>query len=353
MDILHIGLGIRGRHWLEIVRDRKDANSVGCVTSNPEARAWVAQHGPGVRCYDRLEEALQNANADAAIVASAPAHHATQAMAALEAGLAVMVEKPMAMNLADSVKLVEASRQASKPVMVAQNYRYRRCEQAMQGLIREGKVGTITHVSCSDRRAEPAGDNYRLDMDCAQMMDVGVHHFDSLRAMLGVNPVRVLAQCTQAPWSGYRHGSTTEAFFEMEMGIHVQYYGSLTDNRYEYDLRIEGEHGALRMDAQRVWWRKRGARFFLPVRMPKIQPGDAMRYPRMGTASLLDQFYAAVHGGAVPETGAEDNLWSLAMVEGAKCSDRDDGQTVDIAKMLANAGHGQAVLPHNGQDTTS
>ncbi len=340
MDILHIGLGIRGRHWLEIVRDRKDANSVGCVTSYPEARTWVEQHCPGVKCYDRLEDALQQVRADAVIVASRPADHAAQATAVLEAGLAVMVEKPLAMNLADCVRVVEASRRASKPVMVAQNYRYRRCEQAMQALIREGKIGTITHVSCIDRRAEPAGDNYRLDMDYVQMMDVGIHHFDSLRAMLGVNPIRGLAQCTQAPWSGYQHGSTTEAFFEMESDIHVHYHGSLTSNRYEHELRVEGEYGALQMDAQRVWWRKRGARFFMPVRMLKVQPGDAMRYPRMGTTSLLDQLYAAVHHGAAPATHGEDNLWSFAMLEGAMVSDRD-GRTVDMADVLAAAGHGQ------------
>lgn len=340
MDILHIGLGGRGRHWLEIVRDRKDANSVGCVTSNPEARSWVERHCPGVTCYDRLETALQQVKAEAAIVATRPTEHAAQTMTALEAGLAVLVEKPLAMHLADCVKVVDAARRASKPVMVAQNYRYRRCEQAMQGLIREGKLGAITHISCIDRRAEPAGDNYRLGMDYVQMMDVGVHHFDSLRAMLGVNPVRVLAKCTQDPWSGYSHGSTTEAFFDLESDLRVHYFGSLTANRYEHELRIEGEHGALRMDAQRVWWRKRGARFFLPVRMPKVQPGDAMRYPRMGTASLLDQLHAAVHDGATPETHGEDNLWSFAMVEGAMMSDRD-GRVIDIADVLAAAGHGQ------------
>lgn len=242
MDILHIGLGGRGRHWLEIVRDRKDANSVGCVTSNPEARSWVERHCPGVTCYDRLETALQQVKAEAAIVATRPTEHAAQTMTALEAGLAVLVEKPLAMHLADCVKVVDAARRASKPVMVAQNYRYRRCEQAMQGLIREGKLGAITHISCIDRRAEPAGDNYRLGMDYVQMMDVGVHHFDSLRAMLGVNPVRVLAKCTQDPWSGYSHGSTTEAFFDLESDLRVHYFGSLTANRYEHELRIEGEH---------------------------------------------------------------------------------------------------------------
>ncbi len=354
MDVLHIGLGIRGRHWLEIVRDRKDANSVGCVTSYAASRDWVGQHFPGVPCYEHLGEALQQVAAEAAIVASQPAQHAAQTIAALEAGLAVMVEKPLAASLVEGVNMVEASRRMARPLMVAQNYRYRRHEQAMRGLVRDGKVGTVTHVSCMDRRAEPVGENYRSRMDYVQVMEVGEHHFDGLRHVLGVNPLRVLAHCGQAPWSGYQHGATTEAFWEMEAGIRVQYYGSLTANRYEHELRIEGEHGALRMDSRRVWWRKRGTRFFLPLPMPKIQPGDAMRYPRAGTAALLDQLHAVVHEGVIPETHGEDNLWSLAMVEGAKVSDRD-GQSIDIAEMLAHAGHRPALSsrPHNGQDTTS
>ncbi len=356
MDILHIGLGIRGRHWLEIVRDRKGVNSVGCVTSHAASRDWMGQHFPGVTCYEHLEEALQQVTADAAIVASQPAQHAVQTIAALEAGLAVMVEKPMAASLAEGVRMVVAARRTSKPLMVAQNYRYRRSEQAMRELVRDGKVGTVTHVSCIDRRDGPVGERYRAGMDYVQVMEVGEHHFDGLRHVLDVNPIRLLAHCGQAPWSGYRHGATTEAFLEMESGIRVQYYGSLTANRYEHELWIEGEYGALHMDSRRVWWRKRGARFFLPLSMPKVQPGDAMRYPRAGTASLLDQLYAAVHDGATPETHGEDNLWSLAMVEGVKVSDRD-GQSIDMVEMFSQAGYEPASslppLPPQGQDTRS
>lgn len=356
MDILHIGLGVRGRHWLDIVRDRKGMHSVGCVTSHAASRDWLGQHFPGVPCYEHLEEALEQVSADAAIVASQPAQHAAQTIAALEAGLAVMVEKPLAASLAEGVQMVAASRRASKPLMVAQNYRYRRSDQAMRAFVRAGKVGTVTHVSCIDRRAEPVGDNYRAAMDYVQAVEVGEHHFDGLRHVLGANPIRVLAHCGQASWSGYQHGATTEAFWEMEAGIRVQYYGSLTANRYEHELWIEGEHGALRMDSRRVWWRKRGARFFLPLAMPKIQSGDAVRYPRAGTTSLLDQLDAAVRQGALPETHGEDNLWSLAMVEGVKASDRD-GQSIDMAEMLAQAGYGLASssspLSPNGEEARS
>ncbi|MDH3604241.1 MAG: hypothetical protein OEU26_31945, partial [Candidatus Tectomicrobia bacterium] len=157
-------------------------------------------------------------------------------------------------------------------------------------------------------------------------------------------------QSSQAPDRPDPHGSTTEAFFEMEDDIPVQYYGSLTANRDAFELRIEGEHGALRTDGRRLWWRKRGSRFFLPMRMAKIPAADALKPPREGMAALLDQLQTAIAGGVEPETHGDDNLWSLAMTEAVILSDRS-AQTVEIADVCAAAGMGAATIPQN-QDTT-
>jgi predicted dehydrogenase len=346
MNIIHVGLGVRGRHWLAIVRDRSDIKSVGCVDPEPAARDWVKIHFPelSVACYDELEEALKDIKADAAIISSPPALHAAQAIMALESGLAVMIEKPLATSVAEGARIVEVSRYTGCPVMVAQNYRYRRCEQTVRKLLHEGKVGTITHVSYVDRRARPAQSNFLSRVEYAQVLDVGTHHFDSLRSILGVNPVRVVARCSKAAWSQYLHGSTTEANLEMENNINVQYYGSLTSNRYESALWIEGDQGVLRADQRRVWWRKRGWRFFLPLRQHKIPSGDALKYPREGTATLLDQLKAAARQKQIPETNAEDNLWTLSMVEAAMLSDKT-GKVVNIADVFESARVGPKLSP--------
>jgi predicted dehydrogenase len=123
----------------------------------------------------------------------------------------------------------------------------------------------------------------------------------------------------------------------MENNVNIQYYGSLTSNRYESALWIEGDKGVLRADQAHVWWRKRGWRFFLPLRMAKIPPGDALKYPREGTATLLDQLDAAVRLKRIPETNGEDNLWTLSMVEAAMLSDRT-GKIVNIADVFKSAG---------------
>ena len=230
MDILHIGLGERGQQWVEIVRDCSDAASVAGVDADAAARQWAEHYASGLTCYERLEEALPQVRADAAVVASPLASRATDAIAALESGLAVMIDMPFTSTLAQGVQVMTVAHRTGRPVLVAQSNRYRRCEWALRTLLREGKVGTVTHVSCIDRRQAVSGPG-GASADYRHLYEVAAHHFDTLRSILGRNPVRVMAQSCPAPNRPGSDGSTTEAFFEMEDHIPIQYYGSFTGNR--------------------------------------------------------------------------------------------------------------------------
>jgi predicted dehydrogenase len=109
----------------------------------------------------------------------------------------------------------------------------------------------------------------------------------------------------------------------------VLYAGWLSSHRYEYALQIEGENGSLWTDRKRVWWRPRGARFFRPVRVDSSPDGH--RYPRAGTTALLDQFRDAVVSGQPPETSAQDNLWTIAMMDGAiRSAHEGHAVTIDV-----------------------
>ena len=152
MKMMHIGLGPDGRQWLEAVRKRSDITSVGCVDTHPEALEPVRTSAPEVACFSDLGKALTECQADAAVVASPPVCRASHATEALEAGLAVLIVPPLADHMAAGVQVVEASRRTGRPVIMADVDRYGRGVQGLEALVREGKVGTVTHVSCTDRR---------------------------------------------------------------------------------------------------------------------------------------------------------------------------------------------------------
>jgi predicted dehydrogenase len=335
VKVIHIGAGVRGRHWLEIVRDRPDMTSVGCVDPEAAALDWVRAHFAGLRdaCYEKLDEALNRIRADAAIIASPVPHHGAHCSQALAAGLAVMVEKPFTSNMAESLRIVEQSAALKKPVLVAQNYRFIPVDRTLRQLIRQGRVGRVTSATCVSRRRRPGKGTFLGTMDYPQIVDVGVHHFDSLRSILGLNAIAIVCRVSNPPWSDYRHGAVTEALIEMEKDVSVQYLGTLTSDRDEYSLWVEGDRGVLYTDRKRVWWRKRGWRFFLPVRKVPVPKGDELPYPREGTTSLLNSLKDAVLRGAEPESSARDNLQTLAIVEAGKRS-AEEHRRVMIPEIL-------------------
>jgi predicted dehydrogenase len=151
--------------------------------------------------------------------------------------------------------------------------------------------------------------------------------------MLGIDAVTISCRVNNPPWSDYRHGAVTEALIEMEGDVAVQYLGTLTSDRDEYSLWVEGEEGVLWADRRRVWWRKKGWRFFVPVRKVSVPKGDELPYPREGTTSLLDSLRDAVLHGQEPETSARDNLQTLALVEAGKRS-AEQNRRVMIGEIL-------------------
>jgi predicted dehydrogenase len=347
--LIHVGVGVRGRHWLDIVGQRDDFVSVACVDANEQALAEAR----GRRALERgtiftnLAAALTAVEADAVLIASPTPLHARHAIEALDAGLAVLVEKPMAVSLAEAVALAERSRAAARPVMVAENYRFFPAERTLRRLLADGLAGRLSSAVCVDRRDQPGHTQgpWVKGLPHPFLTEIAVHHFDSFRYLFGGHPRSMFVTSSNPPGSSYNRNAATDALIELEPAFPIQYSGTMVATRYEFELWIEGENGELWTDRQRVRWRPSGRRFFRacpPVPVPK---GDELPYPKAGTASLLNQFRDAIISGAKPETSADDNLWTLAMVEAGIVSDRD-GRRVPIDEVFTPALKRQAgVLP--------
>jgi predicted dehydrogenase len=317
--MIHVGVGVRGRHWLDFVGAYADAQSVACVDVDAAALAAARRQRPTtpLATFTDLDQALGGTPADAVLIATPSALHAEHAIRALGHGLHVLVEKPFAMTVEDGEAVIRAAQAAGKHVMVAENYRFFPAERTVRRWIAGGRLGPLTTMTCIDRRAQPPADlkPWAAALRQPQLVEIAVHHFDTFRYLLDARPVRVAARCFNPLGSAYKSGAGTHAMIEMEGGTTVLYAGWLSSHRYEYELWVEGEAGALWTDRKRVWWRARGARFFRPVRLDKSV--DGRRYPRAGTTALLDQFRDAVLHGREPETGAPDNLWTIAMLDAA------------------------------------
>jgi predicted dehydrogenase len=347
IKLIHVGVGVRGRHWLDIVAQHADFVSAACVDRDEKA-LQAARGCPGQdhgKFFNDLEAALTEVRADAALIASPTALHARHAIQALNAGLAVMVEKPLATDVREAVGMVECARAVSRPLMVAENYRFFPAERTLRHVLADGMAGPISSALCMDRRDQPSQTQGSWVKAAAHpfLTEIAVHHFDSFRYLFNRQPASMFAKSYNPRGSTYDHQAAAEVLIELDGAFPIQYAGTMVGHRYEYGLWVEGEKGDIWTDRKRLWWRPRGRRFFRPFRLVPVPKGDELPYPKAGTVSLLNQFRDVVVSGKVPETSADDNLLTLAMVEASIVSDRE-GRRVQIDEVLTPALKRQAGL---------
>ena len=153
------------------------------------------------------------------------------------------MEKPLAPGLADAVGVVERSRAVSRPVMVAENYRFYRAERTLRHMLASDAVGRVHWATCVDRRDQPSQTQgpWVKAMDHPFLTEIGVHHFDSFRYLFDRRPTSVFA-LSQPPGSGYEKEAAA-AVIELEGGLPIQYGGTFAAARYEFALWIEGSKG--------------------------------------------------------------------------------------------------------------
>jgi hypothetical protein len=128
-----------------------------------------------------------------------------------------------------------------------------------------GKVGSVSHVSCIDRRVASAPGT-AAGTEYTQLHQCGLDHLLGASALLGSVPARVMARSSRPSQRAAAHGAVSEVFLELANGQHVQYFGSLAASHAERTIWIEGPLGSLRAQGKWVWFRKRGWPRFVPWR---------------------------------------------------------------------------------------
>jgi predicted dehydrogenase len=178
------------------------------------------------------------------------------------------------------------------------------------------------------------GGAHYVTMDYALLIEMAVHHFDTLRFVLNAEPKRVWAHTWNAPWGWHKGDVGHIAVFEFEGGMFVTHHalgcsvGKMTD--WQGEWRIEGEKGSLTWDGERLLY----ARSF-PDDQATAREISLDALPYTDTKAVLVEFVSAVREGREPECSARDNLRTLAMVFGAIESARRQ-QWVELAELLGD-----------------
>jgi predicted dehydrogenase len=134
---------------------------------------------------------------DAAVIGTPNGLHATQAIAFLEAGRHVLVEKPMATSVAEADAMVAAARRGRAWLMVAHCWRFHPEVRALRARVEAGELGEIVKTRGYGVHARWGPSGWFTDPELAgggALLDMGVHAIDTARYLLGdPQPVRVCA----------------------------------------------------------------------------------------------------------------------------------------------------------------
>jgi len=324
---------------LPILARLPGARLVATADPDPAARARAAQIA-GVAVHERSEDAIARADVDAVIITSATPSHAPLAVAAARAGKHVYIEKPLALDLAEARRVLDAVRQAQVIGAVGFNFRVHPLHRRAAALVHTGRLGTVRAVQSSF--CEPvAADRMpawkrRRETGGGVLLDLASHHIDSLRWMLadevvGVEEARLASLETEE--------DVARLTLAMRSGCDVQAYFSFRAGPAD-SLQLIGERGTLRVDRYRTRLDLRVTRRFgYGMRTSWVSPSGALvslglrrlarpAYEPSFRSSLV-AFVARLRGKLGPLASIEDGARSLAVVLAAEQSART-GQRVPV-----------------------
>jgi predicted dehydrogenase len=173
-----LGVGSLGFHHARILRDVAGAEMAGVFDASPERTAQVAAE-LGVRGFATQEELLETV--DAAVVAVPTTGHAEVALAALHAGVHLLIEKPIASTLDEAERIVERAREQGLVVATGHVERFNGALRACEEYLEEPRF-------IESHRLAPFGPR---GTDVAVVLDLMIHDIDLILGLVG-HPVETV-----------------------------------------------------------------------------------------------------------------------------------------------------------------
>lgn len=192
IGVIGCGSIAQHRHLPEYAMNRNVELVAVCDIN--EARAAEIAETYGVKAYSDYNELIKNAEVDAVSVCTPNYLHAPVSIAALEAGIHVLCEKPMATSREEAEAMIAAAEKSGKKLMIAHNQRFVPSHQKARELIANGEVGKIYSFRTAFGHGGPEGwsvegkEGWFFQKEKAfvgAMGDLGVHKTDMIRYVLG------------------------------------------------------------------------------------------------------------------------------------------------------------------------
>jgi predicted dehydrogenase len=324
------GLGSMGRNHLRILSDRPGTRLTAVADPVAEVLA-AAIDGSGARGFADPLAMITQAELDGVVIAAPTNAHLPLALAAIECGIPVLVEKPLAGTVDDALRIVHAAADRGVPVQVGHVERFNPAVLELGRLLGAGWLSTVYAIV--SRRAGPFPARIR---DVGVTIDLATHDVDILSWIAGERPTRVFAELAQR-----KHADHEDLLFGL-LHFPSGATGMLDVNwltpAKRRQLVVVGEEGMFELDylTQRLTFTRSDVGH--PQMIGGYAPtftGEVAELPVANAEPLgaeLDAFIGMIRDGSVPAISAVDGLWAVAVASGLLQAGKD-GRPVDLTTL--------------------
>jgi myo-inositol 2-dehydrogenase / D-chiro-inositol 1-dehydrogenase len=254
-DPLKLGLigcgGVAERAHLPALRHLPDAEIIALSDVNAGRLTRLAERFHIKNCYADFRELLSDPAIEAVAVCVPPQFHSQVALAVVDAGKHLFIEKPLALDLIESDRLIERAARSPVKIMVGFNLRWHRLVQQARAIIRQetfGPIELVRTVLTSNTRyhRNPPEWRKRRETGGGEFFETAVHHFDLWRFLLQTEIDEVFATSRSEHWDD----ETAVVIARLANGV-VAVSAFSTGTAGSNDVEIFGRGGRLSLSLMR------------------------------------------------------------------------------------------------------
>jgi predicted dehydrogenase len=331
-----IGSGFMGETYAKTIDRHTRGARLLAVTLGTRAQSlagrYICHHEPDVGSL------LRRPDLDAVVICSPHHLHAEHALAAMQAGKHVLLEKPMATSVRDCELILQAAERTGLNLMLAFTQRFRLCNRAAKQLLETDKLGRIQVIE--EKQVVPAGIEQQPSFqkearNLGTTFSHGVHNIDRVRWLTGMEICRVAA--ISKTFQPVEIESSTVSIFELQNGAIGTFLCSFDCPAPGFPdalshCRMIGEKGLLVLDAYGEVKVNVGNEWnTVAVQKPIDWVGGGQLSPvRLEAFGLqLQEFINSVQEGRPPSVTGQDG-WASARVGEALYESSKSGRHVDL-----------------------
>lgn len=335
-----VGLG----RWAKVLARGAQRGDVidlaSCFSRSPERRTAFCEEFGLPRAAASYDALLADESIEGVLITTPNDTHRDLIVAALDAGKAVYVDKPIAHTLADALAIREAVERSGLVFAVGHSARRLAGARVMKRWIDDGTLGAVSLAEANfsnERGLELTPDTWRWYADKSPggtLIQLGVHHADTLQYLLG--RVRQVSAHARRLYTDAEVPDAVMCILEFESGA-LGHLGCGWASPGIYQIRLQGTRQNLLYDLDFTHWDAsdqaddwstlQSQAYRRSVRADVTLPRTDM------FREQLDEFALAIRGQATVEVGADAAIRALAVVEAALESSRRDGRAVPVAPL--------------------